>query len=250
VLGVPRAATDEEIAQARRRLSREFHPDVNHSPGAAARFDRVQQAFHLLSDPVARAAYDRTASRPAPAHPAPAPAHPAPASARPAPGTTPEPAAHRVTVRPDSVDFGILGPGRRLAYATVTVTWTGEAPGRVTADTAGAWWVAVGTGPMRSASVEFSLTAWAPERGPGGRLRDVFHVRADGVVLAVALTADLRQESPPPLPADFGLGTLTSVLNRDPGALLSPGWWARAAVAMLVSDLRDLRRRLGRRAPG
>jgi hypothetical protein len=51
VLGVPRDATGDQIAQARRRLSRELHPDVNSAPDAAARFDQVQQAFDVLSDP-------------------------------------------------------------------------------------------------------------------------------------------------------------------------------------------------------
>jgi DnaJ-class molecular chaperone len=49
VLGVPRDASDDQIAQARRRLSRAYHPDVNPAPDAAARFDEVQQAYHLLS---------------------------------------------------------------------------------------------------------------------------------------------------------------------------------------------------------
>jgi curved DNA-binding protein CbpA len=61
VLGVPRDATGEQIAQARRRLSRELHPDVNRAPDAASRFDQVQRAFEVLSEPAARAEYDRGA---------------------------------------------------------------------------------------------------------------------------------------------------------------------------------------------
>ena len=60
VLGVARDATDAQIAQARRRLVRRYHPDVDHEPGATARFEEVQRAFDLLSDPAARAGYDRT----------------------------------------------------------------------------------------------------------------------------------------------------------------------------------------------
>ena len=59
VLGVPRDASADQIGQARRRLSREYHPDVNPAPDAAARFDEVQRAFDLLSDPAARSRYDR-----------------------------------------------------------------------------------------------------------------------------------------------------------------------------------------------
>jgi DnaJ-like protein len=63
VLGLPADATDAQIAQARRRLSRAYHPDVNSAPDAAARFDQIQRAFEWLSDPAARAEYDRTGSR-------------------------------------------------------------------------------------------------------------------------------------------------------------------------------------------
>jgi hypothetical protein len=64
ILGVPRDATDAQIAKARRRLSRENHPDVNSDPAAASRFVEIQQAFELLSDPVVRAEYDRTGRLP------------------------------------------------------------------------------------------------------------------------------------------------------------------------------------------
>ena len=60
VLGIARDATGAQITQARHQLVRKYHPDVNHDPDAAARFGAVQQAFDLLSDPAARAEYDRT----------------------------------------------------------------------------------------------------------------------------------------------------------------------------------------------
>ncbi|MGH3261904.1 MAG: DnaJ domain-containing protein, partial [Trebonia sp.] len=59
VLGVSRDATGEQIARARHELVLRYHPGVNHDSLAAERFDEVQQAFHLLSDPAARAKYDR-----------------------------------------------------------------------------------------------------------------------------------------------------------------------------------------------
>src|ERR1700683_943710 len=77
VLRVPRDATDAQIAQARRQLSREYHPDVNNAPDAAARFDEVQRAFSLLSDPAARA-HDARRETPAP----PRRRHPASSSSR------------------------------------------------------------------------------------------------------------------------------------------------------------------------
>jgi curved DNA-binding protein CbpA len=62
VLGVPREASREEIAQAWRRRARAEHPD--HRPGeagdeAAGRFRALAEAYHVLSDPARRAAYDR-----------------------------------------------------------------------------------------------------------------------------------------------------------------------------------------------
>ncbi len=60
VLGVSRTATQEEIAQAYRRLALKYHPDRN--PGdeeAVRRFKEASEAFEVLSDPEKRAKYDR-----------------------------------------------------------------------------------------------------------------------------------------------------------------------------------------------
>ncbi|MEB3357988.1 MAG: DnaJ domain-containing protein [Synechococcales bacterium] len=60
VLGVHRDATLGEIKRAYRRLARRYHPDVN--PGdrtALEAFQQVAQAYQVLSDPDARAQYDR-----------------------------------------------------------------------------------------------------------------------------------------------------------------------------------------------
>ncbi|HLN68691.1 MAG TPA: J domain-containing protein [Streptosporangiaceae bacterium] len=63
LLGVPRGASREEIAQAWRRRARAEHPD--HRPrdagdAAADRFRVLAEAWRVLSDPARRAAYDRT----------------------------------------------------------------------------------------------------------------------------------------------------------------------------------------------
>ena len=59
VLGVSRNATDDEIRRSYRRLARQYHPDVNKSPDAEARFKEVNEAYEVLSDREKRAAYDR-----------------------------------------------------------------------------------------------------------------------------------------------------------------------------------------------
>jgi molecular chaperone DnaJ len=59
-LGVARDAGDAEIKRAYRTLARELHPDLNPGDAAAeARFKEVAQAYELLSNPEARARYDR-----------------------------------------------------------------------------------------------------------------------------------------------------------------------------------------------
>ncbi|MEU6532219.1 J domain-containing protein [Streptomyces sp. NPDC046928] len=59
VLGVPRTASQDEIQQAYRKLARKYHPDVNKDPGAEERFKDLNEAYSVLSDPQARARYDR-----------------------------------------------------------------------------------------------------------------------------------------------------------------------------------------------
>lgn len=58
-LGVSRDASEEEIKKAYRSLAREYHPDVNHEPGAEEKFKEINEAFRVLGDSERRAQYDR-----------------------------------------------------------------------------------------------------------------------------------------------------------------------------------------------
>lgn len=58
VLGVDRGATDKDIKTAFRRLAKKLHPDVNKDPGAQAQFERISEAYDVLSDAEKRARYD------------------------------------------------------------------------------------------------------------------------------------------------------------------------------------------------
>lgn len=60
VLGVPSAATAEQIASAYRRLARRHHPDVSPESGAEQRMAEINAAWTLLRDPTRRAAWDRS----------------------------------------------------------------------------------------------------------------------------------------------------------------------------------------------
>ncbi|HXH88974.1 MAG TPA: molecular chaperone DnaJ [Gaiellaceae bacterium] len=59
LLGVARAATEEEIKKAFRKLARELHPDVSDEPDAQARFREVAEAYEVLSKPDTRKLYDQ-----------------------------------------------------------------------------------------------------------------------------------------------------------------------------------------------
>jgi len=59
VLGVPRAASPEDIRKAFRKLAFQYHPDRNKDNGASDKFKEINEAYECLSDVDKRAAYDR-----------------------------------------------------------------------------------------------------------------------------------------------------------------------------------------------
>jgi molecular chaperone DnaJ len=59
-LGVARAASDDDIKKAYRKLAMTYHPDRNNgSKEAEERFKEITEAYDVLRDPQKRAAYDR-----------------------------------------------------------------------------------------------------------------------------------------------------------------------------------------------
>lgn len=58
-LGVPRAATKEEIKKAYKRLAKKFHPDLNKEKDATEKFKEINEAASVLADEKKRAQYDR-----------------------------------------------------------------------------------------------------------------------------------------------------------------------------------------------
>ena len=64
VLGIAATAGPREIRQAYRRLARQYSPDVNFwDLTAHTLFDEIAEAYRVLSDPDARALYDRFGNR-------------------------------------------------------------------------------------------------------------------------------------------------------------------------------------------
>ncbi len=62
-LGLQRAATQDDIKRAYRKLARKYHPDVSKESDGEARFKDVAEAYEVLSDAQRRAAYDDIGSR-------------------------------------------------------------------------------------------------------------------------------------------------------------------------------------------
>lgn len=60
VLGVAKAASEDELKKAYRRLAMKHHPDRNPDDSEAeARFKEAKEAYEILSDPQKRAVYDQ-----------------------------------------------------------------------------------------------------------------------------------------------------------------------------------------------
>lgn len=59
ILGVPRSATPEQIREAHRKLAKKFHPDLNKTAEAGAKFKEIQEAYDLLSDAQKRRQFDQ-----------------------------------------------------------------------------------------------------------------------------------------------------------------------------------------------
>ena len=59
-LGIDRNATSEQIKKAYRKLARKHHPDLNPNDTAAnKRFQEINEANEVLSDPESRKKYDK-----------------------------------------------------------------------------------------------------------------------------------------------------------------------------------------------
>ncbi|OVA11201.1 Heat shock protein DnaJ [Macleaya cordata] len=58
-LNLTRNATLQEIKNSYRKLARQYHPDMNKSPGAEEKFKEISAAYEVLSDDEKRSLYDR-----------------------------------------------------------------------------------------------------------------------------------------------------------------------------------------------
>jgi hypothetical protein len=184
VLGIARDATGAQITRARHQLVRKYHPDVNHDPDAAARFDAVQQAFDLLSDPAARAEYDRTHDEQG---------HVLAMRAADGGYGLGGGEATGIVIEPASVDFGVLTPQRPWADGKVTVAWAGVTwPENFTRSAGDEWWRVIDSARPASSCTVFQLRAAAHSGGPTGPQHAQFTVTVNDTVLTVKLSADFQ----------------------------------------------------------
>ncbi|WP_460018014.1 molecular chaperone DnaJ [Lactovum odontotermitis] len=58
-LGVDKGASQDEIKKAYRKLSKQYHPDLNKDAGAEDKYKKIQEAYETLGDPEKRANYDQ-----------------------------------------------------------------------------------------------------------------------------------------------------------------------------------------------
>ncbi|GAA5131264.1 DnaJ C-terminal domain-containing protein [Thalassotalea piscium] len=62
IMGVDKAASEDEIKTSYRKLARKFHPDVSKEKDAESRFKDINEAYEVLRDKEKRAAYDQLGS--------------------------------------------------------------------------------------------------------------------------------------------------------------------------------------------
>src|SRR5437660_4641002 len=109
VLGVPRGATQKEIASAFRKLARKHHPDLNAGDKQAeARFKEISEAHEVLSDSKKRKLYDEFGENWASA--AAAGVQPGAGGFRPQAGSGPGPRVQYRTVSPEDME-DLFGEG-------------------------------------------------------------------------------------------------------------------------------------------
>ena len=59
VLGLSKGASSAEIKKAYRKLSKQYHPDINKDPGADEKFKEIAEAYEVLSDDNKKTQYDQ-----------------------------------------------------------------------------------------------------------------------------------------------------------------------------------------------
>ena len=186
LLGVDPSADENEIRRAYKAAARRWHPDVNPSPDAANIMRELNEAVSVLTDPVLRHEYDRTAA----------------------------PVDHGITFDPVVAN---LGEKRQGSAATVTVTvHCASEPDDIDVDRLnGTWWSADMSVPERGpALLEITITADTTKVG----------TFTDTIVLTAGDTEhrlDLQMTVLPATPAARAVTGLTRRVDRSIGSFVA-----------------------------
>lgn len=58
ILGTDRNASQSDLKKAYFKKAKEYHPDVNKSPGAKEKFAEINEAYEILGDETKKRVYD------------------------------------------------------------------------------------------------------------------------------------------------------------------------------------------------
>lgn len=172
------SASAQELRQAFRRLSKLYHPDTTTLPESEAQeaFGRLQQAYHALSDPERRRAYDASLV----------------ATLAPAPAAAPPPGLRRVVPRPPASVRRDLSGGEWFALVLLALAVVFSLV------------LGVGLAWARGAELVRPPSWWsAPEGAPGQTADSPASARSD---VAPAVAADPPVSPPPAGPGAVAAG--------------------------------------------
>jgi len=119
ILGIPRDARERQVRQAYRRLAMRYHPDRHPDQQSSERMQRINEAWHILANPIRRRRFDSdTVLGPTP--PAAGRRSWAPAWTA---ATRPSGASTRGGIPVEPTDHKPEDPGLPSALAIVAVAW-------------------------------------------------------------------------------------------------------------------------------